>query len=104
MKLWLARDKKDDRLFLFVGSKPCKAFDEDVWVSKNHQYKELPKGMFLDVKWSDKEPTEVELVKKASIKIETKYSEQNSHISPALFMQLIHYDLTKLFNLLSNKN
>ena len=62
--MWIARDK-NGRLYFYIA-KPVKAISGDYWRSSIPSvpiYNE-DENKFSDVKWTDKEPTEVELVKK----------------------------------------
>lgn len=63
-KFYVARDK-DGTLFLYSGGKPvkCKHFDGQWgWSESVRGCCTLPKTMFPNVKWEDKEPLEVKLI------------------------------------------
>ena len=63
--MWVARDE-DEQLFLF-RTKPKKDIKNGVWISPDLDYYELEfsyKWMFKNVKWSDKEPTKINLTNK----------------------------------------
>ena len=58
--MWIARDK-DDTLCIFPD-KPIKDVKEGCWSSENSDYvfiEDEDTDMFMDIKWSDKEPREV---------------------------------------------
>ena len=62
-EMWLARDKNSD-LFLYIGSEPIK--DSNEWSVQElstlrTRAIELNKDSFLEVQWSDNEPTKVKL-------------------------------------------
>ena len=59
IKMWIARDKTE-MLYLFK-TKPIK--NEAVWIEESGtiEITQLDMRLFPEVKWSDKEPTEVEL-------------------------------------------
>jgi hypothetical protein len=58
--MWVARDE-NDRLYLYIGSKPERT--EHYWGCRESEdrYLELPYNMFPKLRWED-EPLEVELV------------------------------------------
>lgn len=56
--MWIARDK-NDALYVYIGEKPHK--QKDCWAT-NGAYSMIDRKLFKSVKWSDKEPTEVEIV------------------------------------------
>lgn len=58
MKMWIARDS-DGMLCLFYCFKPQKG--KNVWSGDTHPII-LNKSMFPEIKWSDSEPTEVEII------------------------------------------
>lgn len=58
MKMWIARDS-DGMLCLFYYFKPQKG--KNVWSGDTHPII-LPQFMFPEIKWSDSEPTEVEII------------------------------------------
>ena len=59
-EMWLARNKNND-LYLYYGyEEPYK--DKKHWDSITCDYLELDNNMFLEVKWSDEEPTKVKLI------------------------------------------
>lgn len=58
MKMWIARDS-DGMLCLFYYFKPQKG--KNVWIG-DVQPIILHQSMFPEIKWSDSEPTEVEII------------------------------------------
>lgn len=70
IKAWVARDD-DDSLFLYY-SKPSRLFNDGTWYLENFltsfATSRLPNNLFPQVKWTDPEPTEVQL----TIKIKEK--------------------------------
>lgn len=58
--MWIARDK-DGSIFLYK-SKPFKIEYTTVWKSTSHNFIQLNKNKYPEVKWEDDEPTEVEIV------------------------------------------
>ena len=61
--MWLARDR-NKQLWFFIA-KPWKEEHRGYWNTANDCYIYVDKeNRFSDVKWEDKEPTEVKLVKK----------------------------------------
>lgn len=63
MKLYVARDKNES-LYLYEY-KPKK--NRTIWNDNLGFVEELDSNLFPEVKWEDKEPTEVELVIKKKI-------------------------------------
>ena len=59
-RLWIARDK-DETLSLYA-TKPYKAPGCPFWTAHGYMYFSIGSTRFPEVKWEDKEPTEVELV------------------------------------------
>ena len=59
-EMWLARND-DERLWLIIGSKPIKY--KFMWGNFTWENSiELDEDLFPEVKWSDNEPTKVQLV------------------------------------------
>lgn len=58
--MWVARNQ-DNSLFLF-NKKPSKNLRRKRWLPLNINFTEIDSSLFPEVKWQDKEPTEVELV------------------------------------------
>lgn len=56
---WLARDEGDE-LNLY-SDKPIKNYSESMWMIRTGTYIELPKKMFNDVSWHEKEPRKVRI-------------------------------------------
>jgi hypothetical protein len=61
MKMWVVRDKVGC-LRLYMYDKPVKNLGNGFWESETDLDTNLEASMFPEVKWSDDEPTEVELV------------------------------------------
>lgn len=60
---WIARDKCGN-LFLSIGCKPHKYESSGAWIIEDVQNSyetQLESESYLQVKWEDEEPTEVEL-------------------------------------------
>lgn len=58
--MWIARNQ-DNSLFLF-NKKPSKNSRRKRWLPLNINFTEIDSSLFPEVKWTDKEPTEIELV------------------------------------------
>ena len=67
-KFYVTRDEDGD-LLLWISVKPRKCIADWCWENPgitNGDAVELPKTMFPDVKWEDKEPLEVKLISSKS--------------------------------------
>ena len=59
--MWIARDK-NCQLYLFLR-KPLKIESKGYW-DYGHLLGRLPAGLFSNVKWTDEEPFEVDIIPK----------------------------------------
>ena len=60
-EMWLAMDE-NGALYFHGISKPKKDKGEGMWISDNYNPYPINPDSFLEVQWSDEEPTKVKLV------------------------------------------